>query len=82
MRCLAKARDERPANASALLAALDGCILGEIWTADNAKAWWSANAATTGCAASSFAPTKTAPDATKDNQPSLDVTMGYEVKPS
>ncbi len=82
MRCLAKSRDERPADASALLADLDGCILSEIWTADNAKAWWSANAASVGTAASSFAATKTAPDATKVNQPSMDVTMGYEVKPS
>ncbi len=45
LRCLAKTPADRPADAGALLRELDGCPAAGTWTADDAAAWWAANAA-------------------------------------
>jgi hypothetical protein len=48
LRCLAKAPDDRPADADALLRELEACSVEGCWTADDAAAWWSANGAAAG----------------------------------
>jgi hypothetical protein len=40
LRCLAKAREARPANASELLHELESCPLAGHWTRADAAAWW------------------------------------------
>lgn len=38
--CLAKSRDDRPADAGSLRALLGGCPGADSWTEDDARAWW------------------------------------------
>ena len=38
--CLAKDREQRPADAAALLVALEECRVEGTWTQDDARAWW------------------------------------------
>ena len=45
MSCLAKSPDQRPADAAAVLAALDALTGGLAWTAAEARAWWRRRAA-------------------------------------
>jgi hypothetical protein len=40
LRCLAKARADRPGDAGALLRELDKCSVAGRWSADDAAAWW------------------------------------------
>jgi hypothetical protein len=40
MRCLAKDRSERPANAAELLNLLAACTISDRWTQDDAARWW------------------------------------------
>ena len=40
LRCLAKARSDRPADAGDLLHRLEGCAVEGRWTADDAASWW------------------------------------------
>jgi hypothetical protein len=46
LRCLAKEREQRPANAEALLRELEGCAVADVWTADVAAVWWRERSAT------------------------------------
>ena len=41
LRCLSKSPQDRPANASALLAELYACGIQDAWTSDDAAVWWS-----------------------------------------
>src|SRR5262249_9390596 len=43
LRCLSKARDDRPPNAGALLAALEACTYEGDWTMQAAALWWDKN---------------------------------------
>jgi serine/threonine protein kinase len=65
LRCLAKSRDERPADAGALLAALEACKIDGAWTAEAAVLWWQTNSAST-AGARSLAPTKASPETNAD----------------
>jgi serine/threonine protein kinase len=42
LRCLAKSRSDRPADAITLLRELDRCNINGHWTHDDAAAWWAA----------------------------------------
>jgi serine/threonine protein kinase len=75
LRCLAKNRDDRPANAGALLEALDKCQIEGVWTSQTAALWWKTHIETPGKAASSTAPTNPMPE-THPSQ--LDITLGHE----
>jgi serine/threonine protein kinase len=79
LRCLAKSRDDRPRDAGALLDALDACPVDVPWTAYAANEWWKANVETKPHIADSLAVTKRPPEAT-DAGPSIDVTIGLEVR--
>jgi hypothetical protein len=69
LRCLSKARADRPGDAGALLRELEKCPVAGAWTADDAAAWW---------AARENAPsTPVAPAATTDRA-ALAVTGAYE----
>ena len=41
--CLAKRRDDRPADAAELARLLEACELGDEWTEQRARAWWDAH---------------------------------------
>lgn len=42
--CLAKRREDRPADALELARRLDGCDVGEPWTEERARTWWETHA--------------------------------------
>jgi eukaryotic-like serine/threonine-protein kinase len=76
LRCLAKARADRPGDAGALLRELEKCPVSGTWTADDAAMWWAAF--------SKAGPGPTSPPAspavTTDQVP-LDITQAYEAPP-
>lgn len=74
LRCLAKARADRPGDAGAMLHELDRCPVAGMWTADDDDAWWATFAHTP--PAASFPPS---PAVTTDQVP-LDVTLAYEAR--
>ena len=75
LRCLAKAPDDRPANAGEAVAALEACAVEGTWTADDATTWWANRAAVRESV-------RTAPvtvdHAATLKKPSPDVTMMYQ----
>jgi eukaryotic-like serine/threonine-protein kinase len=76
LRCLAKARADRPGDAGALLREVERCPVAGTWTADDAAAWWAAFA--TGPPGPPPAlPAPTPPAVTTDQVP-LDVTGAYQ----
>ena len=76
LRCLAKARADRPGDAGALLQDLDKCPVAGTWTADDAADWW-ADFATGSRPAPSATSPLASPAATTDRAV-LDLTGAYE----
>jgi eukaryotic-like serine/threonine-protein kinase len=77
LRCLAKARTDRPADAGELLRELAKGPAAGTWTADDATAWWAARAKAP-TARVPPAPAPTAPAVTTDAAP-IDATGAYQL---
>lgn len=72
MRCLAKAPNDRPANAGELLALLVSCRIDGAWSSAEAAAWWAA-LATNETVVSAATP----PPAQQVNTPAPDATLAH-----
>jgi eukaryotic-like serine/threonine-protein kinase len=76
LRCLAKARADRPGDAGALLRELERCPVTGTWTADDAAHWWEAFAKAP--PGPSRGPSPPTPPAVTTDQVPLDVTGAYQ----
>jgi serine/threonine protein kinase len=77
LRCLAKARADRPGDAGALLRELEQCPVSGTWTADDATAWWAAG----GPDAKLPLPTSVDLSRTTDHV-ALDATQAFDGRPT
>lgn len=71
LRCLAKQKSERPANAGELLLLLESVYISGHWTETDARAWW----------ADRQPSAEPAPDEAHQATPPVDATMEYEPQP-
>jgi hypothetical protein len=72
LRCLSKARADRPGDAGALLRELDRCPAAGSWTPDDAAAWWAAGGP------DAARPAKTVDLTRTTDQVALDVTGAFD----
>jgi len=79
LRCLAKAREERPASAAVLVQELDACAVAGHWSAADAQAWWSSHVHAAAGAETAALP---APAATTDVFATRAYDTGRDTRPS
>jgi serine/threonine protein kinase len=75
LRCLAKAKADRPGDAGALLRDLEKCPVAGKWTADDAAAWWAEDGRT--APGGDRPPRPAAPAPSTADQANLGVTAAF-----